>query len=106
MHRFLAAAALIFLCVAAQAAAPPRPAKLGLCAACHGVDGHSHVAGTPHLAGQDETYLINALAAYRNGSRKAVPMNSIANTLQPRDIAALARWYSQQPAARAPMAKP
>jgi cytochrome c553 len=27
-----------------------------------------------------------------------MPMNSIANTLQPRDIAALARWYATQPA--------
>ncbi|KFN42496.1 c-type cytochrome [Arenimonas oryziterrae] len=103
MHRFLVAAALLILPTAALAAAPARPAKLGQCVACHGEDGRSRIAGTPHLAGQDETYLVNALTAYRQGRRQAVPMNTIANTLQPRDIAALARWYAQQ---RAPGSRP
>lgn len=73
-----------------------RPAKLGQCTACHGDDGRGRVAGTPHLAGQDATYLANALRAFRNGTRRSSPMNSIANTLQPSDIAALAAWYSAQ----------
>lgn len=79
------------------AAAPARPAKLGQCVACHGQDGRSRLPGIPHLAGQDETYLSAALHAYRDGKRQADPMNSLANTLQPGDIAALARWYSRQP---------
>jgi cytochrome c553 len=77
--------------------APARPAKLGQCVGCHGERGRSRVAGTPHLGGQDGLYLANALRAYRAGTRAAVPMNAIANTLQPRDIAALAAWYSAQP---------
>jgi cytochrome c553 len=77
-------------------AAPARPAKLGQCVACHGDNGRSRMAGTPHLAGQDEAYLRKALLAYRSGSRQAMPMNSLANTLQPRDIAALAAWYARQ----------
>ena len=95
MHRtslFLALAALPLV----ASAAPAKPAKLGQCVACHGENGRSSSAGTPHLGGQDETYLIAALNAYRNGKRQAQPMNAIANTLQARDIAALARWYSQQ----------
>lgn len=79
------------------AKAPARPAKLGQCVACHGEDGRSRVLGTPHLAGQDESYLARALAAYRAGSRNAAPMNSIAGTLNPSDIAALAAWYAGQP---------
>ena len=78
----------------AHAAPVARPAKLGLCASCHGEDGRSRVPGTPHLAGQDEAYLRSALSAYRSGGRKSAPMNAIAGTLQPRDIAALARWYA------------
>jgi cytochrome c553 len=81
----------------ASAAPAARPAKLGQCVACHGERGHARLPGTPHLAGQDALYLANALRAYRTGDRRAVPMNAIANTLQPRDIEALARWYAAQP---------
>src|SRR5688500_8078589 len=78
---------------AAIGASVARPAKLGPCVACHGEAGRGRIAGTPHLAGQDEAYLRTALAAYRSGGRKSAPMNAIAGTLQPRDIATLARWY-------------
>jgi len=78
-------------------ASPERPAKLGLCVACHGVDGTSRTPGTPHIGGQDRLYLERSLADYRSGKRQHVPMTSIANTLQPRDIEALAAWYAAQP---------
>lgn len=76
---------------------PERPAKLGLCTACHGEDGTSRTAGTPHLGGQDRLYLERALADYRSGKRQHVPMTSLANALQPADIEALAAWYSTRP---------
>ena len=41
--------------------------------------------------------LATALAAYRSGERTHVPMTSLANALQPRDIEALAAWYAAQP---------
>lgn len=78
-------------------ATPQRPAKLGLCMACHGDDGRSRSAGTPHLGGQDRLYLARSLAAYRSGERRHEPMTSLANTLQPADIEALAAWYAAQP---------
>lgn len=89
---------------AAPVAAGPadRPAKLGLCSACHGEDGRSRTPGTPHLAGQDRVYLERAISAYRNGERRHVPMNNVANTLQPADMAALAAWYAAQPGFGAP----
>ena len=78
-------------------AEPVRPAKLGLCVACHGDHGISRVAGVPSLAGQDEAYLKKALGDYRSGARNAAPMTSFANTLQTRDIDALAHWFASQP---------
>jgi cytochrome c553 len=78
-------------------AAPAKPAKLGLCSACHGVDGTSRTPGTPHIGGQDRIYLERALSDYRSGKRQHVPMTSLANTLQPKDIQALAAWYAAQP---------
>ncbi len=82
---------------ASAGAAPQRPAKLGLCVACHGDDGRSRAAGTPHLGGQDRLYLARSLAAYRSGERRHEPMTSLANSLQPADIEALAAWYATQP---------
>ena len=99
-HALTLAASLVLIpgLAAAQAGAgPARPAKLGLCSACHGVDGTSRTPGTPHLGGQDRVYLERALADYRSGKRQHVPMTSLANTLQPRDIQALAAWYAAQP---------
>jgi len=87
---------LLFAMPALATAQVSRPAKLGLCVACHGEQGVSRVAGVPSLAGQDETYLKKALADYRSGARNVAPMSSFANTLQPRDIDALAHWYSSQ----------
>lgn len=87
----------ILVSLPALAAPPPRPAKLGLCVACHGDDGVGRTPGTPHLGGQDRVYLATALAAYRSGERRHVPMTSLANTLQPADIQALAAWYAAQP---------
>jgi len=81
----------------AGAGAPERPSKLGLCTACHGDDGVSRTQGTPHLGGQDRLYLARSLAAYRSGERRHEPMTSLANSLQPRDIEALAAWYAAQP---------
>jgi len=85
---------------AAPATAAARPAKLGLCVACHGEDGTSRVPGTPHLGGQDRQYLERALSDYRSGKRQHVPMTSLANSLQPVDVQALAAWYAAQPGFR------
>lgn len=80
--------------------AAPAPAKSGQCVACHGVDGQSWLAANPILRCQHEAYLVSALNAYRSGTRKYPVMNSIANTLQPKDIKSLAAWYANQPGCR------
>lgn len=82
---------------AGTAGTPARPDQLGLCVACHGEDGISRIPGTPHLGGQDQLYLERALGAYRSGERRHVPMSSLANSLQPKDIEALAAWYASRP---------
>jgi cytochrome c553 len=81
--------------LASDPAAPP--AKLGLCSSCHGIDGISRTPGTPHIRGQDETYLRESLGQYRRGERKAGPMTAVAGTLSHDDIDALARHYAQIP---------
>lgn len=92
------AALLAAIPFAAVNAAPPTPpAQLGLCAACHGEDGHARIPGAPNLAGQPYAYLLRALHAYRNGERKVPVMRAAAGPLGEQDMQALAHWFAVQP---------
>jgi cytochrome c553 len=83
--------------VSGVAKAQGRPAKAGLCVACHGPFGVSNLPGHPHIAGQDESYLRDALLKYRSGERAHAPMKAVVGGLGEADIAALARYYAQLP---------
>ncbi|WP_049623700.1 c-type cytochrome [Frateuria defendens] len=76
--------------------APPRPARLGLCAACHGETGQAQMPGAPNLAGQKLDYLRAALAQYRDGRRDVPLMRAALGPVSEADLDALARWYSAQ----------
>ena len=91
--RILLPALLFATQVAAQT---PKPARLGLCAACHGENGTATAKGIPHLAGQDRDYLAAALRQYRDGERQASAMRAAAGSLSDSEIAALADWYTAQ----------
>ena len=80
---------------AADGGAPGQPGRLGMCEACHGADGRSRAAGTPHLAGQDEAYLRDALRQYR---RAHAAMRAIIQAVPEAELAGLAAWYAAQPA--------
>lgn len=88
--------------VAQASADVPPPAQLGLCASCHRDDGRAGEPGVPRIAGQDETYLRDALNAYRRGQRDHSAMRAIAGALSDRDVAEFARWYSSRPACATP----
>lgn len=89
-------AAAPFAIAQAAAEAPAAPAQLGLCAACHGEDGHARIPGAPNLAGQPYQYLLQALHAYRGGERKVPVMRAAAGPLTEKDMRALAHWFSAQ----------
>lgn len=86
------------LVLAPPLVAAERPAKAGLCEACHGADGRSRIVGTPHLAGQDQTYLREALRQYAAGERRHPAMRAAVGPLQPVELDALAAWYAGLPA--------
>ncbi len=71
-------------------------AKSKTCAQCHGADGNSTVPNFPKLAGQQYTYIIHALTAYRSGDRKNAIMNAEAKKLSDQDIEDLAMYFSRQ----------
>lgn len=65
-----------------------------VCFTCHGVNGFSTAGPFPNLAGQKEEYLRNALVAYRDGTRKAPIMNSMASSLNEQQIADVAAYLA------------
>jgi cytochrome c553 len=68
-----------------------------VCAGCHGPAGNKPVmADTPRLAGQQYDYLMQALAAYRKGSRQNPIMSAMAQPLTEQEIRELALYYSMQ----------
>jgi len=68
-----------------------------VCAGCHGMDGISVVPGFPNLAGQDRSYLVNQLTAFREKTRtggQSALMYGMAAGLSDEDIANLAAYFS------------
>ena len=74
-------------------------AKAATCEACHGADGLGTNPMYPVLAGQYEDYLVHALKAYRDGSRKNAIMAGLAAPLSDEDIKDLAAYYAGMPSA-------
>jgi cytochrome c553 len=77
------------------------PKQVAACVACHGETGLGLVAPmTPRpsmIAGQHADYLEQALKAYRNGRRKNVVMDGMAQLLTTdEDIRIAAEYFSQQ----------
>jgi cytochrome c553 len=65
------------------------------CVSCHGVNGISNGHLWPNLAGQNVSYLIKQLHAFRDESRKDPMMNVLAKTLSDDDIKDLSKYYSE-----------
>lgn len=78
------------------------PAQAAPCAACHGENGLGVDAPMnpkpPVLAGQHVDYLEQALTSYRNGRRKNVVMDGMAQLLKSdEDIRIVAAYFASQP---------
>lgn len=78
------------------------PKQVAACGACHGENGLGVEAPLnpkpPVLAGQHEDYLEQALAAYRNGRRKNVVMNGMAQLLTTdEDVKIAAAYFANHP---------
>ena len=81
---------------APAADAPPTPAGVEACKACHGPNGISSSNIIPNLAGQKMDYLAAQLSAFKSGDRKNNFMSVIAGQLSDSDIHAFAQYWSAQ----------
>jgi cytochrome c553 len=98
--------AVLALCCAPALAQQPAPKgdpaeahkKIAMCEGCHGIAGYKTaypvVYHVPKLGGQTDSYLRNALNAYKTGERSHPSMRGIAASLTEKDIADLAAYYS------------
>jgi len=68
--------------------------KAQTCIVCHGQNGISANPIWPTLAGQHEDYLLQALNAYRDGSRKDLVMSAQAALIAEEDVALLAKYFA------------
>ncbi len=90
----------------APANAPPAPAAVAVCAACHGATGISVVPNYPILAGQHADYLRREIAEYKDGGRKNVIMAGMAATIKDSDVDALAEYFSKMKPALSTLHRP
>jgi len=89
------------LLLAAEAAA--QPAAVRECANCHGSSGEGGLTGAPRLAGLPQTYLLQQLAAYADGTRPHAVMTPIARALTTEERQTIAAYYA---GLRAPQTPP
>jgi cytochrome c553 len=57
-----------------------------VCAACHGANGRSDMAGTPALAGQHSFYAVTQLFLFREGRRNNEAMTAVAKSMNDTDL--------------------
>jgi cytochrome c553 len=76
------------------------------CVGCHGEGGVSGNPTTPSLAGQDAQYFIDAMRAYKDGSRSDATMKGPAGSIDDATAKNLAAYYAGQPPQAAKVAKP
>jgi cytochrome c553 len=75
------------------------PAAAVVCAACHGGAGVSLIPTNPHLAGQHQDYLEQAVEQYQTGARKgpnAIAMQAQVNAISEEDLAAVLEFFAAQ----------
>jgi cytochrome c553 len=84
-------------------AASPYAERFGsLCAACHGANGRSEMAGTPVLAGQHSFYAITQLFMFREGRRANEAMTAVAKGMKDDDMRGFAAFIATLPPVPAP----
>ena len=79
------------------------PARLGLCASCHGEHGVATIPTVPNLAAQNLVYLRSALQQYKSGARDVPAMRAASSMLSEAEADQVLQWYAlQAPKSAAP----
>jgi len=73
-----------------------------VCAACHGANGRSDMAGVPVLAGNSSLYMITQLFLFREGRRKNEAMVAMAKPMTDADLRGFSDYIGTLAAVPAP----
>lgn len=86
----------IVLCTAIAAADDGNNPALNshACAMCHGEKGVSAGLSMPSIAGQPESYLLQTLRNYKNGTRQSTIMGRIAKAYNDKQLIAFAKFFA------------
>ncbi len=74
----------------------------GVCAACHGANGRSDMAGVPVLAGQPSLYTITQLFLFREARRDNAAMVALAKPMTDADLRGFSDYIGTLPPVPAP----
>jgi len=96
------ASLLLGLAAALSTNAQAPPARLGLCAACHGERGIASGKTIPNLAGQNLEYLRLAVLQYQSGARDVPAMRAASAMLNAAELDQVLQWYAMQRPEAAP----
>ncbi|MDH4233734.1 MAG: c-type cytochrome [Gallionella sp.] len=64
------------------------------CAKCHGMDGVAANSGAPFIAGLEQNYMVSAMLAYKDGSRKNSDMKLAVSKIKAEEIADVSSYYA------------
>ena len=89
--------ALIIAATAAQAEEQRRRDHITQCFQCHGDDGIAKEYDVPHLAGQQEAYLMKQLLAFRSGKRPHKEMRVMSRDMSTEEMKEIAAFFAALP---------
>ena len=67
------------------------------CKGCHGLDGAGTAPGIPDLAAQQERYLLESIAAYKEGKRTHAALKEMAEQMSEADVHNVVGYYASLP---------
>src|SRR6056297_213740 len=97
-HTWIVAVMIALTPLASSAQGDPERGKViaYTCTGCHGIPFYKNVYPTysvPKLGGQNQEYLVSALKAYREGTRRHATMQAQAATLSDQDILDVSAYF-------------
>lgn len=67
------------------------------CFQCHGEDGIAKEFDVPHLAGQQEQYVLNQLRAFKSGKRQHKEMKVLSREMTDGEMREIAAFFASLP---------